>query len=99
MTAVLDKNEFDACLVPGARAAMKVDYAQLRQAPAFKAEAAAPEQDPAPDGLNAQELAERTRILELLQEHRWNKAQVARLLGVSKPTFFKRLHKYGLMDR
>jgi 2-polyprenyl-3-methyl-5-hydroxy-6-metoxy-1,4-benzoquinol methylase len=32
MTAVLDKNDFDACLVPGARAAMKLDYAQLRQA-------------------------------------------------------------------
>ena len=32
MNALLHKDEFDACLVPGARAAMKLDYAKLRQA-------------------------------------------------------------------
>lgn len=32
MTDVLDKNAFDAALLPGSRAAMKSDYAQLRRA-------------------------------------------------------------------
>ena len=42
---------------------------------------------------------ERAQLLSLLEANRWNKAQVARVMGISKPTLFKRLHKHGLMDR
>jgi DNA-binding NtrC family response regulator len=79
-------------------ASLPAEYAtQRRSAP--KQEAASASRPAAPAGLSPAEEAERLHILSLLERHRWNKAQVARELGVSKPTFFKRLHKYGLMEK
>jgi transcriptional regulator of acetoin/glycerol metabolism len=47
--------------------------------------------------LSPDEQAERAHIHALLEANHWNKAAVARALGLSKPTLFKRLHKYGFM--
>jgi DNA-binding NtrC family response regulator len=87
---------------PLSLASLPAEYVAQRRGPATApagAAVSAPSSAPAaPAGLSPAEEAERAKILSLLEQHRWNKAQVARELGVSKPTFFKRLHKYGLMD-
>jgi DNA-binding NtrC family response regulator len=81
-------------------ASLPAEYAQQRrEAAVAKAVQSAPSVGPAPAGLSPAEETEREQILALLEKLRWNKAQAARDFGVSKPTFFKRLHKYGLMDK
>jgi transcriptional regulator of acetoin/glycerol metabolism len=35
-------------------------------------------------------------LLALLQKHRWNKSKAAQELGVSRPTFLKRLREAGI---
>ena len=69
------------------------EYLRQTAAPATAPKRAAKAAAPSISG------SEREQLLALLEEHRWNKAQVARVMGISKPTLFKRLHKFGLMDK
>lgn len=40
--------------------------------------------------------AERVQLLSLLQEHDWNIARVAALLGIARRTVYMRLERYGI---
>lgn len=42
------------------------------------------------------ELEEREELLDALEKTDWNKAKTARLLGVSRPTLYRKLEKYDL---
>jgi transcriptional regulator with PAS, ATPase and Fis domain len=39
---------------------------------------------------------ERKRLLELLEEYKWNKSQVARALNISRPSLYEKLKKHGI---
>jgi DNA-binding NtrC family response regulator len=80
---------------------------QEKQAPALEhlpvelrsgAPAAAP--GPRPSGAGAMAAAasppQRAQLLALLDRHRWNKTKAAAELGVSRPTFLKRLKEAGV---
>ncbi len=41
---------------------------------------------------------ERRRITELLQSHRGNRSEVARLLGISRTTLWRRMKQHGIAD-
>lgn len=42
--------------------------------------------------------AEQPSLLDLLQQHRWNVSSVARVLGVSRPTVYRRMVKQGVVQ-
>lgn len=44
------------------------------------------------------ETAEKNSILNLLEKTRWNKARTARLLGMSRPTLYKKMGYYGIAE-
>jgi transcriptional regulator of acetoin/glycerol metabolism len=46
----------------------------------------------APDGIDH----ERERILELLKANKWNKAQVARKLNISRTALYKKIKKLNI---
>jgi transcriptional regulator with PAS, ATPase and Fis domain len=39
---------------------------------------------------------ERKRLLELLEEYKWNKSQVARALNISRPSLYEKLKKHNI---
>ena len=41
---------------------------------------------------------EREIIIETLNRHRWNKGRAAAALGISRPTLFRKMRAYGLLD-
>ena len=43
--------------------------------------------------LNAIQLNERTTVLGLLDEHRWNVSNVAKVLGISRNTLYRKMHR------
>jgi DNA-binding NtrC family response regulator len=48
---------------------------------------------PGRDGFAARE---RERMLQALETNRWNVRQAAKLLGIPRPTFYRKLKRYGL---
>jgi transcriptional regulator of acetoin/glycerol metabolism len=62
-------------------------------APAVPAKPApAVEPDPGP-ALGPIQANERQLLLQLLEQHRWNVSSVAKALGVSRNTLYRKLHK------
>jgi DNA-binding NtrC family response regulator len=43
--------------------------------------------------LNAIQVKERETVLELLDEHRWNVSNVAKGLGISRNTLYRKMHR------
>ncbi|MDR5775035.1 MULTISPECIES: sigma-54-dependent Fis family transcriptional regulator [unclassified Caballeronia] len=43
--------------------------------------------------LNAIQLRERETVLQLLDEHRWNVSNVAKVLGISRNTLYRKMHR------
>ena len=41
---------------------------------------------------------ERTRIMRVLDEHRWNRQRAARALGISRVTLWRRMERHGIRD-
>ena len=41
-------------------------------------------------------MVEREQILEALGKCGWNRAEAARLLGIPRRTFYRRLERYGI---
>jgi transcriptional regulator of acetoin/glycerol metabolism len=39
---------------------------------------------------------EKTRILQALEASNWNRVQAARLSGIPRRTFYRRLREYGI---
>ena len=65
--------------------------------PAFFSE----ETSPSPEDTSLKELLaakEREIIIETLNRHRWNKGRAAAALGISRPTLFRKMRAYGLLD-
>jgi len=62
-----------------------------------------PEDTPPRSGASAGratfEQAERARIIELLESHRWNVRKVAPLLGLPRSTLYRKLARYGIAVR
>jgi transcriptional regulator of acetoin/glycerol metabolism len=44
------------------------------------------------------EKAEAEQIAKALAENRWNVAKVSRLLGIPRPTLYRRIKRYGLNE-
>ena len=42
------------------------------------------------------ESEEKQELISILEKTDWNKAKAARLMGVSRPTLYRKLEKYGL---
>ncbi|MDR5807353.1 sigma-54-dependent Fis family transcriptional regulator [Caballeronia sp. LZ019] len=66
------------------------------------ARAASPAPSPAPahltddaqmSALNAIQVKERETVLLLLEEHRWNVSNVAKVLGISRNTLYRKMHR------
>jgi sigma-54 dependent transcriptional regulator, acetoin dehydrogenase operon transcriptional activator AcoR len=68
-------------------------------APAAAAQAVAAPLDPHPadaadlSALNAIQLNERGTVLTLLDEHRWNVSNVAKALGISRNTLYRKMRR------
>ncbi|MDG0023871.1 sigma-54-dependent Fis family transcriptional regulator [Trinickia sp. Y13] len=45
------------------------------------------------DGLNAIQMNERETVLAMLDEHRWNVSNVAKALGISRNTLYRKMHR------
>lgn len=45
---------------------------------------------------NAPVPLENTTLLELLNQHKWNKTKVAEILGVDRTTLWRKLKKLGI---
>jgi len=43
--------------------------------------------------LNAIQVRERETVLMLLDEHRWNVSNVAKVLGISRNTLYRKMHR------
>ncbi len=43
--------------------------------------------------LNAIQVRERETVLSLLDEHRWNVSNVAKVLGISRNTLYRKMHR------
>jgi len=43
--------------------------------------------------LNAIQVKERETVLQLLDEHRWNVSNVAKVLGISRNTLYRKMHR------
>jgi sigma-54 dependent transcriptional regulator, acetoin dehydrogenase operon transcriptional activator AcoR len=43
--------------------------------------------------LNAIQVKERETVLLLLDEHRWNVSNVAKVLGISRNTLYRKMHR------
>ncbi|HTH61173.1 MAG TPA: sigma-54-dependent Fis family transcriptional regulator [Paraburkholderia sp.] len=75
------------------------EITQAAQQPAIAAPVASQPQTPhlADDAdisaLNAIQLNERTTVLGLLDEHRWNVSNVAKVLGISRNTLYRKMHR------
>ena len=41
---------------------------------------------------------ERTRIMRVLEDHRWNRQRAAAALGISRVTLWRRMERYGIRD-
>jgi transcriptional regulator of acetoin/glycerol metabolism len=50
----------------------------------------------APRGSANNHGTDRATLMALLDKHRWNKTKAAAELGVSRPTFLKRLREAGI---
>ena len=50
-------------------------------------------------GLTAAQIHDRYTILDLLKTHRWNVSTVARVLGVSRNTLYRRMHLLSIAPR
>ncbi|SAL71898.1 Fis family GAF modulated sigma54 specific transcriptional regulator [Caballeronia choica] len=66
-------------------------------APAPATASAAPEphltDDADTSALNAIQVRERETVLSLLDEHRWNVSNVAKVLGISRNTLYRKMHR------
>jgi transcriptional regulator of acetoin/glycerol metabolism len=52
-----------------------------------------PDDDADTSAFNAIEVKERETVLQLLHEHRWNVSSVAKLLGISRNTLYRKMHR------
>ena len=57
------------------------------------------ETSPGPAARTATELSERERIIQALNETGWNRAEVARRLGLSRVTLWRKIRQYGIVPR
>lgn len=46
--------------------------------------------------LNPVQLGEREALLKLIEQHRWNVSRVAKVLGISRNTLYRKLHRLGI---
>jgi transcriptional regulator of acetoin/glycerol metabolism len=76
----------------GARAAPGQPYASSFAQPSRAA--AMPSDDEADlSALNAIQIKERETVLAMLDEHRWNVSNVAKTLGISRNTLYRKMHR------
>ena len=45
------------------------------------------------------EIEEKQELISILEKTDWNKAKTARIMGISRPTLYRKLEKYGLETR
>ncbi len=81
----LGPGDFDLPLASGAGASMD-------EVPVATPVAAAPR----PESLGDFSAAEREQILAALRTSGWNRAEAARLLGIPRRTFYRKLERYGI---
>jgi transcriptional regulator of acetoin/glycerol metabolism len=75
--------------IPGASAAPR-----LAGLPATACATLAPSADDTDtSSLNAIQVKERETVLQLLDEHRWNVSNVAKVLGISRNTLYRKMHR------
>jgi transcriptional regulator with GAF, ATPase, and Fis domain len=107
--AVLEPEDFD---IPDGRTFSEVDADEVTRAPetdprpadgrvASESRRADDAHDPASRGsakapLSRHRRDERSRILEALQAANWNRVQAAKLSGIPRRTFYRRLREYGI---
>jgi len=83
-----------------------VESLALEPVAAAPAEAAPADDDaasPRPDSVLPEDLAsykarEKSRILDALDRHAWNRAKAAHELGMPRRTFYRRLSEFGILD-
>jgi transcriptional regulator with PAS, ATPase and Fis domain len=72
---------------------------ERRHLPVYIQTKTCPEDDTPParaTGLESQQEWERRRLLQALEEHRWNRQRVAKALGMERTTLWRKLKKYHL---
>jgi len=78
-------------LCEGNRITLRDLPAELRGSDAKAQSAAAPRSE-----LNALDMAERDALLRVLEATHWNVSRVAKSLGLSRNTLYRRMHRYGI---
>ncbi len=73
-----------------------IEAQDLALGPAIAAKAPVASENPA-GSLAGHKEQERTQILEALERAKWNRAQAARILGIPRRTFYRRLKEYGIL--
>ena len=51
-----------------------------------------------PDDTGSPWVDERTRIMRVLDQHRWNRQRAAAALGISRVTLWRRMERHGIRD-
>jgi transcriptional regulator of acetoin/glycerol metabolism len=78
-------------LCDGNRITLRDLPAEVRAAGGRAQSAASPQAE-----LNALDLAERDALLRVLEATHWNVSRVAKSLGLSRNTLYRRMHRYGI---
>jgi transcriptional regulator of acetoin/glycerol metabolism len=77
--------------LPSLAAAVRTAPVASRQE--FSADANRADDEPLPVKLNPIQANERTVLVQMLEQHRWNVSNVAKALDVSRNTLYRKLHK------